>query len=267
VVLFFSIFFLFLELGSRAFHLSKQDIFWFLFTLLTVISIVGIIFIKSLISYYLDKFSSIDRISKETLHELSTPIATIKANCDILTKNSQNEKELIRIDRISKASQRLMELYYELEWMIKNDSGEQPKTKVMLDELIEDLIEDFMQKANDKNIKIDSYCNSFLLEIDHFGLKKTISNIIDNAIKYADTNSTISISLESKILTVTNHGIEINPDDLLTIFDKYYRGEHSQKGYGIGLYAVKTFCDKNGIPISINSQNKITVVELKFTRF
>ncbi len=267
IVVFVIMFFLFLSLGERFFSLEHSLIFGFLAFVLAVIFSLWMIFTKSMHSYYTTKFEAIDKSAKETLHELSTPIATIQANCKLLTNSTNEPKVTQRINRISKAAERLTELYEELEWTIKNDSGVQPQSKVMFDELIETIINDFTQKAVDKNIKITKETEQMMLQIDLFGLKKAVSNIIDNAIKYADNNTTVEIILKSKILTVKNSGIEIKAEELLSIFDKYYRGEHDQKGYGIGLNMVKNFCDKNNIDIKINSQNKTTTIELGFTSF
>lgn len=239
----------------------------FLAFVLAVTFSLWIIFAKSIHSYYTTKFEAIDKSAKETLHELSTPIATIQANCKMLKTALKEEKNIQRTLRISKAAERLMELYEELEWTIKNDSGIQPKSKIMLDELLQTIIDDFAQKSLDKNIAISKNLEPMMLEIDIFGLKKTLSNIIDNAIKYADNDTTVDIRLKLKTLTIKNIGTEIRAEELLSIFDKYYRGENTQKGYGIGLNVVKNFCDKNDIGIKINSQNKTTVVELMFARF
>jgi signal transduction histidine kinase len=267
LALFFSFFVLFLELGQKVFALRSDEIFWFLFTLLVMIFAIFLLFLKSFSKYYLDRFSSIDNLSKETLHELSTPIATIQANCEVMAKSTTDEKELTRISRISKAANRLMELYEELEWSIKNDSGIQPKTKLMPAGLIEEIIEEFEQKLLKKKLTTKLTLDDDLIEIDYYGLKKSFSNIIDNAIKYSFDKTEIEISWVKKVFYVKNIGEEIKPEEIMNIFDRYYRGESIHQGYGIGLSAVKSFCDKNDISVKINSQNNTTNVELGFSKF
>ena len=262
-----AIFFLFLKLGERVFHLNTSNIFWFFLTTFAAISFTSTILVYSIVTYFLDKFSSIDRVSKETLHELSTPIATIKANCEMLSKGISDTKNLDRLQRISNASDRLLELYEELEWTIKNDSGIQPKTKIMVDEMIEAIIDGFEEKLKAKNVTITYDLEPELISIDYFGFKKSITNLVDNAIKYAYTNSNVEIIWKKREFIIKNMGEEIKPEELMAVFDRYYRGETKQKGFGIGLHALKSFCDKNNISIKINSQNKITTVELGFTKF
>lgn len=261
------IFYIAYSAGQNYFGFHRNDLFWFLFFCFGAIFTVWTVVAKSVIDFYADKIESIDAISKQTLHELSTPIATIKANCGLLKTSVTDEKDINRLARISKASSRLMELYEELEWSIKNSSSKQPAVKVMVDELIEDVLDDFVYEIESKELVITTDFELLMVEIDLFGLKKTVSNIVGNAIKFSDKGSEIVILLKSKVLSVKNRGQEVKPEELMLIFDKYYRGEGPHNGYGIGLYSVKMFCDKNAIPIKISSNNFTTLISLDFGKF
>ncbi len=78
-------------------------------------------------------------------------------------------------------------------------------------------------------------------------LREVLNNLIENAVKYTPTGGSIWVSVRGDsdriLINVTDTGIGISPDDLLHIFQKFYRVDNSQTreigGTGLGLYLVK----------------------------
>ena len=90
-----------------------------------------------------------------------------------------------------------------------------------------------------------------------------ISNLIDNAIKYAgETSPEINVSIEKNekrfILKISDNGIGMKTEELKNIFNKFYRAPtgnvHNVKGFGIGLSYVQLMVEKHGGSIKVNSQ-------------
>ena len=104
---------------------------------------------------------------------------------------------------------------------------------------------------------------------DTFQLKRVIKNIIQNALTFSPNNSDILLSTkinENKlIISVTNNGSVINPEDIELIFQKYYRGHSKFKkaGNGLGLYLAGKIIDAHKGEIKVKSINNKTVFDIE----
>ncbi|MCW8838840.1 MAG: HAMP domain-containing histidine kinase [Thiovulaceae bacterium] len=242
--------------------LEFSDAYLLLAILATLAIFSGVFISKLAVEPFKNHLDNIEQLSKETLHELNLPIATIKTNTQMLSKNIDNEKDLKRLSRILSASSMLEQRYNELDYMIKTHTTKEINEDFFLDVLIKERI-DFLQAVypNKKfNLKLDRV-NIFN---DKIGLGKVIDNIIDNGVKYSQNNDNIDIVLKEKELSIQDHGEGMDENELLKVFDKYYQGDADSKGFGIGLSLVKRFCDKQQIKLSIDSKlnhgTKITLV-------
>ena len=89
-----------------------------------------------------------------------------------------------------------------------------------------------------------------------------LSNLIENAIKYSGESVKIILSAKQNgdhtCIYVKDNGIGIPASSLSKIFDRFYRvpkGDiHDVKGYGLGLYYVKTIVEKHGWTIEVQSK-------------
>ena len=89
-------------------------------------------------------------------------------------------------------------------------------------------------------------------------LGNILNNLIDNAIKYSGEAVTISIKADERHISIKDNGIGISEADLKHIFEKFYRAHtgniHDVKGYGLGLYYVKSIVEKHGWTITAESE-------------
>ena len=79
--------------------------------------------------------------------------------------------------------------------------------------------------------------------------------ILSNAVKYTPAG-TVTVSFSDGILTVSDTGIGIAPEDLPRVFDKGYTGTNGrlgQKSSGLGLYLAKKAADMLSVPLSVES--------------
>jgi len=86
-------------------------------------------------------------------------------------------------------------------------------------------------------------------------LRTAVFNVLDNAIKYSGDQVDVRVRLNMPdekriVLTVRDHGIGIPPDDMKSIFKRFYRVSHRSlahvKGTGLGLFIVKSIAQKHG---------------------
>ncbi len=116
------------------------------------------------------------------------------------------------------------------------------------------------------NVDIDS---SMCVNADRTHLANVINNLIDNAVKYSGDVVMITVSGGSDGICVADKGIGIPPKSMPYIFNKFYRVPHGDRqdvrGYGIGLYYVKSILDKMGWSISVKSkEGEGSVFTIKF---
>lgn len=95
--------------------------------------------------------------------------------------------------------------------------------------------------------------------------------LIDNAVKYAQRSSVVTISLEKVreriCFSVNNTGNVISTDDIEHIFDRFYRAEKSRTsgGFGLGLSIAKNIVKTLGGKISVTSNEQTgTTFTVKF---
>jgi signal transduction histidine kinase len=106
---------------------------------------------------------------------------------------------------------------------------------------------------------------------DRYRLKQVFVNIIDNAIKYSEEKSTVSIKLkfddEWVNIRVIDNGKGIDSKDMPYIKNKFYRADHSVKGSGIGLAVANEIIELHGGELDIKSEKDVgTVVSIKIPK-
>lgn len=207
-------------------------------------------------------------------HELKTPISiAYSANDALLNYDTTNdpEKKTTYLTIALKQLNRLGELVENILAM----SMERRKTMTLKPEktdvtgLIEEIAE-AQRMRGDKDISIDVHSHGNIsVTADKTHLSNVLNNLIDNAIKYSGDSVAIRIEIESSGIEISDNGIGIPSKSLPFIFDKFYRVPHGNRqdvrGYGIGLYYVKSILQKMGWSISVKSQTgKGTVFTIRF---
>jgi signal transduction histidine kinase len=144
---------------------------------------------------------------------------------------------------------------------------------IPIQSLVTNLVEQHKLKS-DKNIAFEIQVpDDLIVRADRNHLHNMLSNLIDNAIKYSDENPEIGISIYRKesnaVIEVTDRGIGISEANQKHLFEKFYRVPHGNlypvKGYGLGLYYVKTMMEKQGGTVSVKSApGKGSVFTLKW---
>lgn len=130
-------------------------------------------------------------------------------------------------------------------------------------ELLFQILNEFKIKASEKNIvlEIDIPSKEIFLTLDQAEITQTLNIILNNALRYSNENSTITISVEAVKntveTTVTDRGIGISETDLPHIFEEFYvvntYSEDKQKCIGLGLSIAKKIVELHKGKISASS--------------
>lgn len=207
-------------------------------------------------------------------HELKTPIAVAYAANDALLNFNQAEEKSKR-DQYLRIGQEQLQRLSGLVEQILSMSMENRKTfrlrleEVNLKELIMPLVEQHQLKADaDKDkpthitLEIEPDTLTALVDRTHFS--NIISNLIDNAVKYSKERADITIRCRQRnekiTICISDQGIGMPKDKQKYIFDKFYRiptgNLHNVKGYGLGLFYVKSIVEKHGGTIEVKSETE-----------
>lgn len=216
-----------------------------------------------------------DFVSNMT-HELKTPIAiAYSANDALLNYDTANDpqKKVTYLNIANKQLKRLGELVENILAM----SMERRKTIKLKPEEIRlhsfvDEIAAAQRMRGEKNISIKvDIDESIMVEADRTHLANVLNNLIDNAIKYSGDSVEITITGNIQELSVRDNGIGIPSKSIPYLFNKFYRVPHGNRqdvrGYGIGLYYVKSILDKMGWTIEVKStEGEGSVFTIKFSK-
>jgi two-component system phosphate regulon sensor histidine kinase PhoR len=188
-------------------------------------------------------------------HEFKTPLASILASAETLKNSLQAEGNMgERTSRylgiIHTEGKRLLNQVEAVLKMANLETTRLRQERLSLTEVVlkaVEAIEPTVNAAHGKFI-LNLPDESLYVWGDGLHLSNVISNLLENALKYNQGTPEIRISLQALgsklLLKISDNGIGIPKDDLPKIFDKFYRvptgNLHNVKGYGLGLYYVKS---------------------------
>ena len=203
-------------------------------------------------------------------HELKTPIAVAYAANDALLNFRGSENPERRQSYLQIIHTQLKQLG-ELVEQILSISMEQRKNfrldyeHIELKPMLESLVNRHRLKADKPVMFTLRTEEGITVRADRTHLYNMVSNLIDNAIKYSDGKAEICISAARcgtpgngcVTIKVQDKGIGIPADRRKYLFDKFYRiptgNLHNVKGYGLGLYYVKTMTEQHKGTVSVES--------------
>ncbi len=203
-------------------------------------------------------------------HEFKTPISTIKISADVFLNNDtirQNDRLFQYANIIQQQNQRLnnqVEKVLQLA-KIEGNNFDLKREHLMLDDLLEDLIEGPKLRVEEMNGVFNTILPEEPVKVfaDPLHLTNILHNLLDNAIKYCEKKPNIRIELKwlnkrRALLSIEDNGIGIKKEYQAKIFDKFYRvptgNVHNVKGFGLGLFYVKSVCDSHGWKLQLDSE-------------
>ena len=207
-------------------------------------------------------FQQIKEFNSNASHQLKTPLSSMKVQIDVtLQKNRSQEEYQEVLKSINEEVYSLQELVSNLLTLTRMQDKTIKDTfeKVSIDNILLDIIGEYMIIANEKSIQLDiEELEDCVIDGNKTLINILITNIIDNAIKYTPNNKTIFISLKDETLTIKDQGIGIEKEKLNSIFDKFYQVAAKEnktfKGYGLGLPMVKKIVKLHDASIFVESK-------------
>lgn len=230
---------------------------------------------------------SLDKIRRDLTHnithELKTPIAAAYAANDVLlTSPDIAECAELRNDYLHMTHDELERLNHLVEEILRTATEREECSELRMEECdIEAIVARVMRSLDMKYATREiewhvAIAPHTTLIADSFHLEGVISALADNAIKYSPKGAMVDIRVmaddDYAYLSISDRGIGIARREHRRIFDKFYRitegNRHDTKGYGIGLYYVRTTIRRHGGSIAVvSSPDKGSTFSIKLPRY
>jgi two-component system sensor histidine kinase MprB len=200
-------------------------------------------------------------------HELRTPIASLRANIQVLEdadRLSPEDLADLRADIISE----LDELTALVGDIVELARGSRPADRlddVQLDTLVTSLVDRFERRFPDLLFERDLEATVVSGEPER--MARAVSNLLDNASKWSPPGGTIEVTLHEGVVAVRDHGRGFAPDDIPHVFDRFYRASdaRSTAGSGLGLAIVRQAAESHGGTVeALNAPDGGGVVRIRF---
>jgi signal transduction histidine kinase len=233
------------------------------------------------------RLDELDRLKSEFVsrvsHELRTPLTTIKALTRLLMRDEiEEEKRREYVETISLECDRQIDLVLNLLDLSRIEGGVLRITHERVDvgEVISSVVKSEARFAEKRRheLRIEPGVEVAQVCADSKTLRRVLSNVIENAIKYTPDGGRIIVSTEDEGdnvgITVSDNGRGIPPEDMPVLFDKFHRGrpapdstavrnattdaefleDADMSGVGLGLYLGRTVMEQMGGRISVESE-------------
>jgi signal transduction histidine kinase len=197
-------------------------------------------------------------------HELRTPLTILRGRLeairdDVITLDNKEISNLLSQTEV------LSRLVTDLRTLSLADAGQISLERHTVDvrALVAQVVNSFEARAGDRGMKLEfvsdlAHCDA---PIDSSRIIQVVSNLIENAIRYAPEGGFARVSLNTNlndiIITVRDSGAGIESDQLERVFDRFYRTDASRSrftgGSGLGLAIVRTMIELHGGRITVRN--------------
>lgn len=222
------------------------------------------------------KLKELDQMKQDFVssitHDLKSPLTAIiasaelskketrlmaenKANPDILTEN---------LELIQQKSERLKNLITSILEVAHIESGVVlNKKNVAIDDIVERVIQNFQQTADQKGIGLDMVMESDfpLFSLDESKIERALNNLVGNSVKFTSQGKVIVklVRMDNKVnIHIIDTGPGIPPDFMKKLFTKFTRSTSKQtagiEGTGLGLTITKGIIEAHGWQIHVKSE-------------
>lgn len=253
------------------------------FVIVGIIMLILIFFLtKLLANRYIkpvkEAFEKQKQFISDASHELKTPLSVIHTNTDVLLSNKEDliVNQLKWVEHIKTETERMKLLTNDLLYLAEMDDKH---TDIIfapfnISHAVESVILTMEGVIYEKQVNLDYQIEPNITTTGNVEqMKQLVMILLDNAIKYTNTQGLITLELRKRhnevILEITNTGTGISKEHLEKIFDRFYRNDPSRSrkygGYGLGLAIAKSIVEKHKGKISVKSNpNEMTTFTVRF---
>jgi two-component system sensor histidine kinase MprB len=181
-------------------------------------------------------------------HELRTPIASIRANLQLMRDEellSPEDREALRTDMIQELDE-LTSLVSDVVELARGTKAGAELGDVRIDQILTDAVARARRRA--PQLTIETSIEPTLVRGDGERIARAVTNLLDNAAKWSPPGGVVEVGLHEGTLSVRDHGPGFHQDDLPYVFDRFHRAKdaRSKPGSGLGLAIVRQAAEAHG---------------------
>ena len=241
----------------------REGVLLFFGIIFFALIIAGMIVNTSFLVRELRRSEQHDSFINAVTHELKTPVASIRLHLETLQRRELPEAQKQEFYRVMLSdTDRLTETVEQVLRAGRAGDKKAGREKSAVD--FRQLVRECMAAARSRHHLApealryeETASNGAGLRVlgSDEDLRTAVFNVLDNAIKYSGEQVDVCVRLDVPdekriVLSVQDHGVGIPPDDLKSIFKRFYRVTHRSmghvKGTGLGLFIVKSIAEKHG---------------------
>ena len=182
-------------------------------------------------------------------HELRTPIASLRANIQVLQDADllpEADRESLRADIIAELDE-LTALVGDVVELARGAKPSDVVDDVRIDQIVRALVERAERRAGDV-VVFRSTLQPTVVSGEPERISRAISNLLGNAHKWSPPGGLIEIGLADGTLSIRDHGAGFDETDLPHVFDRFYRADSARgmPGSGLGLAIVRQAAEAHG---------------------
>ncbi len=257
----YAYFFLDIEADLIGFQTYLYYSVWILLGAILSIVLLSVLLSKKAVAPIADSYERQKGFITNVSHEFKTPLAIIKADCDVLEldhgDSEWTDSIKMQINRMDTLVENLLSLSR------LDEKIDLIKADFSLSDAVTDTVNEFSASMKRDALQLALAIKPNLTyHGDETLIRKLIAILMENAMKYAVPQTVLSISLHTfggkKVLVLQNACAEVAVGKHNDWFERFYRGDESRnsatKGFGIGLSIAKNICKLHGAKISAESK-------------
>ena len=188
------------------------------------------------------------RLVADAGHELRTPIASLRANIQVLGEAQRlpaSEQESLRNDIVGELDE-LTALVSDVVELARGTSSEgRQADDVRLDAIVRAAIE---KAARRGGVRFEQHLEPTVVTGQAERIDRAVGNLLENARKWSPDEGLVEVTLKDGVLSVRDHGPGFDEQDVPHVFDRFYRadGARGLPGSGLGLAIVRQAAEACG---------------------
>ncbi len=194
------------------------------------------------------------RLVADASHELRTPIATVRANVELLAEpdalDPVERAEMLTDVRAELES--MTTLVGELLELARGEESEVEQHEFRLDEVVRNVVERTARHA--PGVAFRTQLEPSIVTGVPERVERAVANLLDNARKWSPAGEAVDVSVRGGAVEIRDRGPGVADEDAERVFDRFYRSAkaRSMPGAGLGLAIVKQIADAHGGSVTLD---------------